>query len=253
MVTDEHATDATWVPGSCRLPTAERPVRVAEFDSFFAEAVRWFDRPSAGHLRLHLTGTEAVERAARDLSARESACCSFFTFQITRDGPDAVTMEVRVPAAHVGILDALTERVRPRNASAPAQDGSWLRSGRLAAEAGVNPQTLRYYERRGLLSAPRRSPGGHRLYPVESVTRLRIIKTAQRLGFTLDEVADLLSARHRRGGLPERATAKLAEVERRLVDLTAVRDTLRAAVAAGCDDLVACAGNSCCPLPFPHA
>ncbi|MET8230820.1 MerR family transcriptional regulator [Micromonospora sp. NPDC005298] len=250
-MTDARAVDDTWIPGSCRLPTAERPVRVAEFDRFFAGSVRWFDRPSAGHLRLHLAGSEAVERAARDLSARESACCSFFTFEITRDGPDAVTMEVRVPAAHVGILDALAERMRPRGT--PAPDGSWLRSGRLAAEAGVNPQTLRYYERRGLLSAPRRSPGGHRLYPVESVTRLRVIKTAQRLGFTLHEVADLLDAGQRRGGLSARTTAKLAEVERRLADLTAVRDTLRAAVEAGCDDLVACAGSSCCPLPFPDA
>ena len=61
-------------------------------------------------------------------------------------------------------------------------------------------QTLRYYERRGLLAEPARSPGGHRLYPVEAVTVLRVIKAAQRLGFTLDEVADLLEAvRHLHG------------------------------------------------------
>lgn len=53
-------------------------------------------------------------------------------------------------------------------------------------------QTLRYYERRGLLEEPRRSLGGHRFYPPETITALRIIKTAQRLGFTLDEVADPL-------------------------------------------------------------
>ncbi|MBY8873978.1 MerR family transcriptional regulator [Micromonospora sp. PLK6-60] len=134
--------------------------------------------------------------------------------------------------------------------------GSGLRSGQLADAAGVNPQTLRYYERRGLLAAPRRSPGGHRLYPPDTVTLLRIIKTAQRLGFTLNEVADLLAAgRHRHGGRPDiglqaRARAKLVEVEQRLADLTVIRDTLRAAISAGCDDLVACAGSSCCPLPF---
>ena len=73
-----------------------------------------------------------------------------------------------------------------------------LRSGQLAAAAGVNIETLRYYERRGLLAQPDRSPGGHRLYPAETVTVLRVIKAAQRLGFTLDEVADLLEVgRHR--------------------------------------------------------
>ncbi|QGN47491.1 MerR family transcriptional regulator [Micromonospora sp. WMMD558] len=134
--------------------------------------------------------------------------------------------------------------------------GSGLRSGQLADAAGVNQQTLRYYERRGLLAAPQRSPGGHRLYPAESVTLLRVIKTAQRLGFTLNEVADLLDAgRHQHGGrpdsgLPARAREKLIEVEQKLADLTVIRDTLRAAISAGCDDLVACAGSPCCPLPF---
>ncbi|MBM0256106.1 MerR family transcriptional regulator [Micromonospora sp. 4G55] len=131
-----------------------------------------------------------------------------------------------------------------------------LRSGQLADAAGVNVQTLRYYERRGLLTSPQRSPGGHRLYPVESVTLLRVIKTAQRLGFTLNEVADLLdTGRHHHGsrpdtGLQTRAGEKLVEVEQKLADLTVIRDTLRAAISAGCDDLIACAGSSCCPLPF---
>lgn len=134
--------------------------------------------------------------------------------------------------------------------------GSGLRSGQLADAAGVNQQTLRYYERRGLLDSPQRSPGGHRLYPAESVTLLRVIKTAQRLGFTLNEVADLLDAgRHQHSGRPDtglqaRAREKLIEVEQKLADLTVIRDTLRAAISAGCDDLVACAGSSCCPLPF---
>lgn len=59
-----------------------------------------------------------------------------------------------------------------------------LRTGELAEAAGVNTQTLRYYERRGLLAEPRRSLGGHRLYPEQAVTVLRVIKAAQRLGFT---------------------------------------------------------------------
>ncbi|WP_433331977.1 MerR family transcriptional regulator [Spirillospora sp. CA-294931] len=130
-----------------------------------------------------------------------------------------------------------------------------LRSGQVAEAAGVNPQTLRYYERRGLLDEPERSPGGHRVYPPEAVTLLRVIKTAQRLGFTLDEVAELLEAgthRHRRPdvGLQERARAKLVEVEQRMADLDVIRATLRQAIDAGCDDLMECAAQPCCPLPF---
>lgn len=134
--------------------------------------------------------------------------------------------------------------------------GVGLRSGQVAAAAGVNQQTLRYYERRGLLAEPDRTWGGHRLYPPEAVTTLRVIKTAQRLGFTLEEVAELLDAgvhrhgRRRDAGLQARAQAKLAEVERKLADLTVIRDTLRQAVTAGCDDLVTCADSPCCPLPF---
>lgn len=133
---------------------------------------------------------------------------------------------------------------------------SGLRSGQVAAAAGVNLQTLRYYERRGLLAAPERSLGGHRLYPDQTVTLLRVIKTAQRLGFTLDEVADLLDAgQHRHGrtrdvGLSGRATVKLAEVERKIADLLVIRDTLRSALDAGCDDLMTCAAQPGCPLPF---
>ncbi|WP_280471238.1 MerR family transcriptional regulator [Nocardia cyriacigeorgica] len=132
---------------------------------------------------------------------------------------------------------------------------SGLRTSELAAAAGVNTQTLRYYERRGLLAEPDRTLGGHRQYPEQAVTVLRVIKAAQRLGFTLDEVADLLAATQLGGHRPEaglqaRATAKLEEVDAKLAELTVVRDTLRAALAAGCDDLLACSDSPCCPVPF---
>ena len=131
-----------------------------------------------------------------------------------------------------------------------------LRRGQVAAQADVNIETLRYYERRGLLAEPSRSPGGHRLYPAEAVTVLRVIKAAQRLGFTLDEVADLLElGKHRHGkrvdaGLQQRARTKLIEVDERIADLAAIRDRLTAALDAGCDDLATCATTDCCPLPF---
>jgi MerR family mercuric resistance operon transcriptional regulator len=128
-----------------------------------------------------------------------------------------------------------------------------LRSGQVAAAAGVNRQTLRYYERRGLLAEPGRTLGGHRLYPPETVTVLQMIKTAQRLGFTLEEIAELLDAGAHHHGRPDaglRARVKLSDVEARIAHLTVIADTLRGALAAGCDDLIACAGEPCCPLPF---
>lgn len=126
-----------------------------------------------------------------------------------------------------------------------------LRSGQVAKAAGLNPQTLRYYERRGLLAEPGRTLGGHRVYPEEAVTVLRVIKAAQRLGFTLDEVAELLEPRTR-PSLHTRAATKLAEIDAKLADLHLIRHTLQAALTAGCDDLITCATHPDCPLPFPH-
>lgn len=131
-----------------------------------------------------------------------------------------------------------------------------LRSGELADAAGVNLQTLRYYERRGLLAEPARSPGGHRLYPVQALTLLRVIKTAQRLGFTLDEVAELVDlgthchGRRRDTSLQKRAATKLVEIETKIADLQTIAASLRTALNAGCDDLATCATTDCCPIPL---
>ncbi|MDV8128541.1 MerR family transcriptional regulator [Rhodococcus sp. IEGM 1304] len=136
---------------------------------------------------------------------------------------------------------------------------SALRTSELAAAAGVNVQTLRYYERRGLLAEPDRTLGGHRLYPQDAVTVLRVIKAAQRLGFTLEEVAELLegtrvgSRRRADAGLRARVSDKLTEVDAKLAELTEVRDTLRAALAAGCEDLLVCSQSPGCPVPFDGA
>lgn len=129
-----------------------------------------------------------------------------------------------------------------------------LRSGQVARAVGVNVETLRYYERRGIIPEPGRSLGGHRIYPEATVTTLRVIKSAQRLGFSLAEVAELLeTGRHRHSahaGLQARTEAKLAEVDQKIADLAVIRDALTAARDAGCDDLVQCAESDDCPLPF---
>jgi DNA-binding transcriptional MerR regulator len=125
-----------------------------------------------------------------------------------------------------------------------------LRTGEVARLAGVNIQTLRYYERRGLLPRPSRTSGGHRAYPPDAVGLLRTIKAAQRLGFSLQEIASLLAtdgrrAGRRQAGLHGHAVAKLAEIDANLADLTTVRTTLAAVVAAGCDDLANCTSPNC--------
>ena len=110
-----------------------------------------------------------------------------------------------------------------------------LRSSELARLAEVSPDTLRHYEQKGLLPEPGRSPNGYREYPPETCERVRLIRRAVALGFTLTEVARALALRDR-GGAPCRsvralAAGKLALVEGRLAELLAARDSLRAVLA----------------------
>lgn len=132
-----------------------------------------------------------------------------------------------------------------------------LRLGQVAEAVGVNVETLRYYERRGIIAEPERSLGGHRLYPEATVTTLRMIKAAQNLGFTLNEVAELLEAgRHHHGAssrLQARTEAKLVEVEQKIADLHVIRNSLIAAGDAGCDDLVQCASSDLSAAPSPSS
>jgi DNA-binding transcriptional MerR regulator len=131
-------------------------------------------------------------------------------------------------------------------------NGDGLRTGQVAERARVNIQTLRYYERRGLIAEPVRSIGGHRTYPPDTVYLISAIKAAQRLGFTLDEIADLLEAsqrRHRTLDLKQRALDKIVEVDRKMADLAAIREALTKVVAAQCDSLTHCTCPDC-PLPI---
>ncbi|MEV0150736.1 MULTISPECIES: hypothetical protein [unclassified Nonomuraea] len=101
-----------WAPAECTLPTEERPLRVAEFDELFATALRGLERMGPTHLRLTLDGGPQVEETARDLTARETSCCSFFTFSLTPGSltADGMVLDVKVSSAHVGVLDGLQAR-----------------------------------------------------------------------------------------------------------------------------------------------
>jgi hypothetical protein len=76
----------TWVPPSCTLPTAEQPLRVAEFDDLFATAVTGAERAEPGRLTLRLEPTPEVAATAARLAVEEAGCCSFFTFALTTAG-----------------------------------------------------------------------------------------------------------------------------------------------------------------------
>ncbi|MFF8981620.1 hypothetical protein ACF08A_33185 [Streptomyces cellulosae] len=99
----------TWVPQSCTLPTTEQPLRVAEFDALFAERLAGASRPDRLRLELVLSGGEGVEETVRDLVARESGCCSFFSFTV-HPGSQEIRVDVAVDGAHEAVLDALEER-----------------------------------------------------------------------------------------------------------------------------------------------
>lgn len=99
----------TWVPEACTLPTVEQPLRVTEFDQLFATALRTQQRPSPTTLKWNLD--PAAEVDARDLTARESACCTFFTFTF-RPSDDALWLEVEVPPKYAEVLDALERQAR---------------------------------------------------------------------------------------------------------------------------------------------
>ena len=109
-MTDQASTGLDWVPDACTLPTAEQPLRLAEFDALFATAVRGGERLGVQHLRVTLEGGEDVADSVRDLAARESDCCSFFTFTVGAPEPGFVQLDIEVPAGHVDVLDALELR-----------------------------------------------------------------------------------------------------------------------------------------------
>jgi len=98
-----------WVPSACTLPTPEQSLRVGEFDDLFAAALRGVERPAPHRLRLTLGAAAGRRAVVEDLTARETACCSFVTFTIT-PGDDELVVDAEVPAAQSAVLDALAAR-----------------------------------------------------------------------------------------------------------------------------------------------
>ena len=105
-----------------------------------------------------------------------------------------------------------------------------LTIGRLADEAGVNVETIRYYQRRGLMQEPDKPSHGHRRYACDAIKRVRFIKRAQVLGFTLEEIGSLLEldAAHACAETRALASHKLDIIQTKLKDLAAMRKALTA-------------------------
>jgi Cu(I)-responsive transcriptional regulator len=116
-----------------------------------------------------------------------------------------------------------------------------MRIGKVATEAGVSVQAIRFYERHGLLSEPERLASGYRAYSADTVRIVRFIKQSQELGYTLNEVKQLLQLRERRSGNAAQvralAEAKIRSIDERIRCLRRMRDELSSLLdACACGD-----------------
>lgn len=123
-----------------------------------------------------------------------------------------------------------------------------LTIGALAKQVGVNLETVRFYERRRLLPEPPRSDSGYRLYPAEAARRLRFIKRAQELGFSLHEIQELLSLRvsprSTSKEIRQRAEAKIVDIEAKIKTLESMKKALRKLTTT----CIGCTPVSECPI-----
>lgn len=137
-------------------------------------------------------------------------------------------------------VDCIAEYKVKMNMTTVAQAGgakaATLTIGEVAARADVNVQTVRYYERRGLVPAPPRTRSGYRQFGPEAVARLRFIKRAQELGFSLEEIRELLALRVKHasacGAVEQRTRKKIVLVERKIAELRRVKQGLERLVAS---------------------
>lgn len=125
---------------------------------------------------------------------------------------------------------------------------TFLQTGEVARQAGVNVETLRFYERRGILPEPPRRASGYREYPPDTVDLIRFIKRAQELGFSLKEIRELLDlrqgSRRATGQVPRLVKAKIAEIDQKIRDLEAMNQAL-AGLLGACEKKTS---RTCCPI-----
>ncbi len=105
-----------------------------------------------------------------------------------------------------------------------------LTIGKVAKQAGIGVETIRFYERRGLLEEPPRNDSGYRQYPPEAVVKLRFIKKAKQLGFSLKEIEELIALRHKQdatcGDIKAQAEERINNIEERIRDLSKMKEAL---------------------------
>jgi MerR family copper efflux transcriptional regulator len=113
-----------------------------------------------------------------------------------------------------------------------------LTIGRLAKQVGLGIETVRFYERQGLIEPPPRTDSNYRIYPEEEVTRLKFIKRAKNLGFTLNEIKELLFIRHdphaTKADIKKRTLDKIEDVKKKISDLTRIQKALEH-LASSCE------------------
>ncbi|MCU0655289.1 MAG: heavy metal-responsive transcriptional regulator [Polyangiaceae bacterium] len=118
------------------------------------------------------------------------------------------------------------------------QQRTGLTIGQLARRCGVGVETIRFYEREGLLEQPRRPGHGYRRYPESDIERVLFLQRAKGLGFSLKEITELLALREKKSAdcasIRERAASKVAMIKARIASLEALREELELLVAA-CD------------------
>ncbi len=120
-----------------------------------------------------------------------------------------------------------------------------LTIGRLAKAAEVNVETIRYYQRVALIVEPVKPLEGFRVYPGETINRIHFIKRAQKLGFSLQDIAHLLELGERHcSDVREQAEAKLKQIEMQIKDLQSMRKTLKKLITECNTD----GENGCCPI-----
>lgn len=103
--------------------------------------------------------------------------------------------------------------------------------GQVAKETGVRVETIRFYEKEGLINEPERNPSGYRQYPAETVQRVLFIQRAKAIGFTLKEISDLLSIQTKPdaccGDVLDKAATKVEQIEAKISELQRMKDTLQ--------------------------